>query len=202
MSADRRTGATGPDADPTIDPMIDPWARLARLTPARIGLGRAGSGLPTREVLRFGLAHAQARDAVHTPLDAGAVSAGILLHRPAPEGPDGSGVQVLIAHMGGPFWAAKDAGAWSIPKGEVEPGESALDVALREFEEELGTPAPVVAALNAAVVGAVETPAVARRMAAAGVDGEAGTPEALGAFIAAERAKWGRVVRDARIAVE
>ena len=81
MSADRRTGATGPDADPTIDPMIDPmidpWARLARLTPARIGLGRAGSGLPTREVLRFGLAHAQARDAVHTPLDAGAVSAGI-----------------------------------------------------------------------------------------------------------------------------
>ncbi|CAA9231431.1 MAG: BUG/TctC family periplasmic protein [uncultured Acetobacteraceae bacterium] len=65
-----------------------------------------------------------------------------------------------------------------------------------------GTPAPVVAALNAAVVGAVGTPAVAQRMAAAGVDGEAGTPEALAAFIAAERAKWGRVVRDARIAVE
>ncbi|KQP59942.1 ethanolamine ammonia-lyase [Methylobacterium sp. Leaf111] len=55
----------------------DFWARLARLTPARIGLGRAGSGLPTREVLRFGLAHAQARDAVHTPLDAEAVSAGL-----------------------------------------------------------------------------------------------------------------------------
>jgi len=73
----------------------------------------------------------------------GAVSAGILLHRPAPEGPDGSGVQVLIAHMGGPFWAAKDAGAWSIPKGEFDPAdESARDAARREFAEELGVPAP------------------------------------------------------------
>lgn len=58
----------------TID---DPWAKLARLTPARIGLGRAGTGLPTIEVLRFGLAHAQARDAVHTPMDAAEVAAGI-----------------------------------------------------------------------------------------------------------------------------
>lgn len=53
------------------------WARLARLTPARIGLGRAGSGQTTRSVLGFGLAHAQARDAVHTPMDADAVRAGI-----------------------------------------------------------------------------------------------------------------------------
>lgn len=53
------------------------WARLRRLTPARIGLGRAGSGLPTREVLRFGLAHAQARDAVHAPMDAQAIEAGL-----------------------------------------------------------------------------------------------------------------------------
>lgn len=58
----------------TVD---DPWARLARLTPARIGLGRAGTGLPTIEVLRFGLAHAQARDAVHTPMDRAEVAAGI-----------------------------------------------------------------------------------------------------------------------------
>ncbi|GJD94084.1 ethanolamine ammonia-lyase subunit EutC [Methylobacterium iners] len=56
------------------DDVSNPWARLARLTPARIGLGRAGAGLPTREVLAFGLAHAQARDAVHTPLDAEAVA--------------------------------------------------------------------------------------------------------------------------------
>jgi predicted NUDIX family NTP pyrophosphohydrolase len=49
---------------------------------------------------------------------------------------------VLIGHMGGPFWAKKDAGAWSIPKGEYEPGEDAFAVALREFEEEVGTPVP------------------------------------------------------------
>lgn len=55
----------------------DPWARLQRLTPARIGLGRAGTGLPTIEVLRFGLAHAQARDAVHTPMDAAEVASSI-----------------------------------------------------------------------------------------------------------------------------
>ena len=45
----------------------DAWAKLARATPARIALGRAGTGLPTREVLRFALAHAQARDAVDSP---------------------------------------------------------------------------------------------------------------------------------------
>ncbi|ACL56382.1 ethanolamine ammonia-lyase subunit EutC [Methylobacterium nodulans] len=53
------------------------WRRLSALTPARIGLGRAGSGLPTRAVLGFALAHAQARDAVHTPLDVAALRAGI-----------------------------------------------------------------------------------------------------------------------------
>jgi ethanolamine ammonia-lyase small subunit len=47
----------------------DAWQKLAGITPARIALGRAGTGLPTREVLRFALAHAQARDAVHTPFD-------------------------------------------------------------------------------------------------------------------------------------
>jgi predicted NUDIX family NTP pyrophosphohydrolase len=52
------------------------------------------------------------------------------------------GLEVLIAHMGGPFWARKDAGAWSIPKGEYLPPEEPLDAALREFEEEMGSPAP------------------------------------------------------------
>lgn len=67
-------------------------------------------------------------------------SAGILLYRLG----DG-GVQVLIAHMGGPFWSSKDAGAWSIPKGEFDPGgESALDAARREFREELGVDPPAV----------------------------------------------------------
>jgi predicted NUDIX family NTP pyrophosphohydrolase len=52
------------------------------------------------------------------------------------------GLEVLIAHMGGPFWARKDAGAWSIPKGEYEPPEEALPAARREFEEEMGSPPP------------------------------------------------------------
>lgn len=66
------------------------------------------------------------------------LSAGLLLYR---AGADGR-LEVLIAHMGGPFWASKDAGAWSIPKGEYEEGEDPLAVARREFEEELGQPAP------------------------------------------------------------
>ena len=53
----------------------DPWAAFSRHTPARIALGRTGASLPTDEVLRFALAHAQARDAVHTPFDADAVAA-------------------------------------------------------------------------------------------------------------------------------
>ncbi|HEX6902152.1 MAG TPA: ethanolamine ammonia-lyase subunit EutC [Thermoanaerobaculia bacterium] len=53
----------------------DPWERLAALTPARVALGRAGAGLPTRELLRFELAHAQARDAVEQPLDVASLRA-------------------------------------------------------------------------------------------------------------------------------
>jgi predicted NUDIX family NTP pyrophosphohydrolase len=49
---------------------------------------------------------------------------------------------VLLIHPGGPFWAKRNDGAWSIPKGEIEPGETALDVARREFQEELGAPPP------------------------------------------------------------
>ena len=64
-------------------------------------------------------------------------SAGVLLHRTR----DGV-VEVLIGHMGGPFWARKDAAGWSIPKGEAGPGEEPFAVALREFAEELGSPVP------------------------------------------------------------
>lgn len=55
----------------------DPWSRIRRFTPARVALGRAGAALPTREVLRFGLAHAQARDAVHAAVDIAALEAGL-----------------------------------------------------------------------------------------------------------------------------
>lgn len=55
----------------------DPWATLRRFTPARLALGRAGASLPTREVLAFALALAQARDAVHAPFDAAAIARGI-----------------------------------------------------------------------------------------------------------------------------
>ena len=51
---------------------------------------------------------------------------------------------MLLVHPGGPFWAKRDEGAWSIPKGEIEPGEQAIDVARREFQEELGAPPPDV----------------------------------------------------------
>jgi predicted NUDIX family NTP pyrophosphohydrolase len=60
-------------------------------------------------------------------------SAGILMYRG-----QGLEVEVLLAHPGGPFWAKKDAGAWSIPKGEFSEGEEPLACAIREFEEELG----------------------------------------------------------------
>lgn len=61
-------------------------------------------------------------------------SAGILLYRRGSHG-----VEVLLIKPGGPFWRGRDSGAWMIPKGAFEPGESALDAALREFEEETGT---------------------------------------------------------------
>src|SRR5947207_15754364 len=60
-------------------------------------------------------------------------SAGILLYRRR-----GGAPEVLLVHPGGPLWSKRDEGAWSIPKGELEPGESAEAVAAREFREELG----------------------------------------------------------------
>ncbi|MFG2830389.1 NUDIX domain-containing protein [Streptomyces sp. NPDC048434] len=68
---------------------------------------------------------------------AGKRSAGLLLYRGA-----GDGTEVLLGHMGGPLWERRDAGAWSVPKGEYVPPEEAQDAARREFEEELGMPPP------------------------------------------------------------
>lgn len=64
-------------------------------------------------------------------------SAGILLYRGK-----GAGLELLLVHPDGPFWAKKDLGAWSIPKGEYQEGEDPLAVARREFEEEIGSQAP------------------------------------------------------------
>ncbi len=60
-------------------------------------------------------------------------SAGLLMYRRS-----GGTLEVLLVHPGGPFWMKKDAGAWSIPKGEYEAGEEALAAAAREFQEETG----------------------------------------------------------------
>ncbi|MFR9797848.1 NUDIX domain-containing protein [Streptomyces sp. MS06] len=64
-------------------------------------------------------------------------SAGLLLFRRT-----GEGVQVLLGHMGGPFFARRDAGAWTLPKGEYGPEEPAWEAARREFREELGLEPP------------------------------------------------------------
>jgi predicted NUDIX family NTP pyrophosphohydrolase len=96
------------------------------------------------------------------------ISAGILLFRrsssageaPSMGRPSGAGttagpgttpgtrIEVLLGHPGGPFHASRDLGSWSIPKGEVEPGEDLEQVARREFEEETGTPPPAVPAIS------------------------------------------------------
>jgi predicted NUDIX family NTP pyrophosphohydrolase len=64
-------------------------------------------------------------------------SAGLVVYRHTDSGPE-----VLVAHMGSPWWAKKDVGAWTIPKGVIEEGEEPLDAARREFSEELGLPVP------------------------------------------------------------
>jgi len=66
-------------------------------------------------------------------------SAGVLLYRKG-----AAGLEVLLAHLGGPFWARKDEGAWSIPKGEIGAGEDPREAAARELQEEIGMVAPKV----------------------------------------------------------
>jgi predicted NUDIX family NTP pyrophosphohydrolase len=65
------------------------------------------------------------------------MSAGVLVYRRYD-----AGIEVLLVHPGGPYWAKRDDGAWSLPKGEVEPGEDPLEVAVREFGEEIGSDPP------------------------------------------------------------
>lgn len=65
------------------------------------------------------------------------LSAGLLLYRSV-----AGGVEVLLVHPGGPYWAKRDDGAWSLPKGEYEAGEDPFEVAVREFREEVGADPP------------------------------------------------------------
>jgi predicted NUDIX family NTP pyrophosphohydrolase len=76
-------------------------------------------------------------------------SAGVLLFRDAAAAPE-----ILLVHPGGPFWANRDLGAWTIPKGELEDGEEARDCALRELGEELGD-APAVDRESLVALGSV-----------------------------------------------
>ena len=73
-----------------------------------------------------------------------AKSAGLLVYRTTDRGV----VEVLIAHPGGPFWAGKDEGAWTVPKGEYDPGDDPLAAAYREFREETGFDAPTGDAIS------------------------------------------------------
>ena len=77
-------------------------------------------------------------------------SAGILLFRKA----EGGEVEVLLVHPGGPYWEKRDLGAWSIPKGEIEPGEEPRAAALRELAEELG-PVPALLEDGLAELGSI-----------------------------------------------
>jgi predicted NUDIX family NTP pyrophosphohydrolase len=75
------------------------------------------------------------------------LSAGLLLYRLRRQA-DEIVMEVLLGHMGGPFWARKDNGGWSIPKGEYEPAEEPFAAAKREFEEEMGSAPPSAAYLE------------------------------------------------------
>jgi predicted NUDIX family NTP pyrophosphohydrolase len=74
-------------------------------------------------------------------------SAGVLVYRVVDDGAEGR-IEVLLGHMGGPYWAHKDVGAWTIPKGEHEPDEDPFSAALREFEEETGATLPMSAVVD------------------------------------------------------
>jgi predicted NUDIX family NTP pyrophosphohydrolase len=78
-------------------------------------------------------------------------SAGLLVYRSVDGEPE-----VLLVHPGGPYWAKKDDGSWSLPKGEYEPGEDPFEVAIREFREELGVDPP--AAKDPMFLGEVRQP--------------------------------------------
>jgi predicted NUDIX family NTP pyrophosphohydrolase len=92
------------------------------------------------------------------------LSAGLLVYRRV-----AGRLEVLLVHPGGPFWAKRDEGSWSIPKGEYEPGEDPLEAAVREFGEELGLAPP--SAADAVPLGEVRQ-ASGKRVSAWALEGD------------------------------
>jgi predicted NUDIX family NTP pyrophosphohydrolase len=97
------------------------------------------------------------------------LSAGLLLYRKQPD----VTIEVFLVHPGGPFWAKKDDGAWSIAKGEYENGEDPWTTALREFEEEVGLPPPGGTRIN---LGEVKQPS-GKRVTCFAVEGDLASAE-------------------------
>src|SRR5665647_1876686 len=148
-----RSGSTCPSSmPPAARPYPIDARRAARQPNTRTGqpslaYGHRGS-VPTRPVIVRSPDWEPIRcprDEVdrHAGLMPRKLSAGLLLYRRGNQD-DEIVLEVLLAHMGGPFWAQKDDGAWSIPKGEYESGEDPFVAAKREFEEELGSVPPLV----------------------------------------------------------
>ena len=131
----------------------------------------------------------------------GRKSAGLLLFRHA-----GEDLEVLLVHPGGPFWATRDLGAWSVPKGECEDGEDPRAAAWREFGEELGSPAPEGEALELGEVRQKAGKTVLAWAIAGDLDAEHdhqqqvrdGVAAAVRAYPAVPRGRPGRVVRAGR----
>ena len=184
----------------------DLWQRLASLTPARIGLGRAGAGLPTREVLRFGLAHAQARDAVHTPMDASRVAraveeAGFAVIQVASTAPDRAtylrrpdygrrldpeGRKVLAEVPGGPFDLALVIGD-GLSARAIHENAAPLLAAFRPHAEKAGwTLSPVVIGSQARVALGDDIGEALKARAAVMLIGERpglSSPDSLGLYL-------------------
>ena len=91
-------------------------------------------------------------------------SAGLLLYRQK-----AGKLEVLIVHPGGPYFAKKDEGVWSIPKGEIDEGENATQAALREFKEEIGTDAPEGELIE---LGEIKYPSSSKRIQAWALEGD------------------------------
>lgn len=117
-------------ADPAAAATVpaDPWATLRALTPARIALGRSGASLPTRELLAFGVAHAQARDAVHTALDVDVLRAELRAAFACPVTTVASAATDRARYLARPDWGRRLSVASRAALAALAAGEPAADL--------------------------------------------------------------------------